>query len=295
MSGGKYGCNIGAVASGPFGRFYPDHFIYTATLTPACVIGNFTYMDQPALGINLMLSAMSANETTTTRYTAGYATLGTLAISGDNAGTLVSVSRLSPALSAFAWTSGVYTATGNRAFIRNATPDGPYDSFALKASVSDPDGAVITGAAMSNLSKLRFGRLKLGNVYGSELLSLAMPVQAQFWDGSSFVLNTADSCTALVAANIKLSNLSASVTSVTPVSGVTGRWYVNLAAPMVKATTEVCVDLGADALHSWCAAATSLTKAYLQTGAAYNEDPVGTATFGIYKKNNNFIYQRERY
>jgi uncharacterized repeat protein (TIGR01451 family) len=302
LSGGKYGCDIGSTAAGPFGRFYPDHFIYTASLTPACAAGNFSYMDQASLGINLSLTAKSSNETTTTRYTAAYATLGTFAIAGDNAGTAVAASRLNPALPAFAWSSGLYTTNATRAFSRNATPDGPYDSFALKASVTDPDGALLTGAAVSNTTRIRFGRLKLGNVYGSELLNLSVPVQVQYWSGTAFALNSLDACTTLATANLKLTGAPAGVTATASGIFAAGAGSINVSkpSPATAATIELCIDAGPDPVGGTvCAASASASAAFLQglwfPGTAYNNDPGARATFGIYKGNNNLIYQRENY
>jgi MSHA biogenesis protein MshQ len=194
LASGKYGCNVGSAAAGPFGRFHPHHFSYAATLTPACVGGGFTYMNQPALGITLALTAKSANETTTARYTAGYPTLGTFSIDGDNGGTAVAPARV--ALPAFIWSNGVYTTVGAHTFTRNATPDGPYNSFALKATVTDPDGAAIAGAVLSNTTAIRSGRLRLVNTYGSELLDIRVPLRAESYTGTGWSLHAADSCTA---------------------------------------------------------------------------------------------------
>lgn len=200
VSGGKYGCNIGSAAAGPFGRFYPDHFTYTATLTPACSSG-LTYMDQPGLGINLNLQAVSLGGLVTNRYTAGYSYLGTFDISGDNGGTPVTL-RLSSALPAFAWNNGSYAVATTATFTRDSTPDGPFDSFALKANIfSEPDSVTIAGSNLSNSIALRYGRIKVSNEYGSSLLPLNMPVAVQYFDGSGWTSNTLDSCTPLSSAN----------------------------------------------------------------------------------------------
>ena len=296
LVGGKYGCNVGSVAAGPFGRFYPHHFTYAAVLAPACVVGGFTYMDQASLGINLTLSAMSLSETTTTRYTAGYSTLGTFSIAGDNSGTAVPASRLSPVLPAFTWSNGVYTVTGTRAFSRNATPDGPYDSFALKAAVTDPDGALLAGTDLSNNTRIRFGRMNLSNVYGSELLNLTIPMGVQYWNGTQgWAQNSLDSCTSIVQNNIKLSNASVTIGSVT--SAGTGKWNIVLNKPSVAVSTDLCVDLdtGVPGNDATCQAAAVAAKPYLQTGAAYDKDPTARATFGVYKGDNEFIYLRETF
>ena len=41
---------------------------------------------------------------------------------------------------------------------------------------------------------LRYGRLLLENAYGPETQSLTLPGRVEFWSGSRFVSNSADSC-----------------------------------------------------------------------------------------------------
>lgn len=299
--GGKFGCNIGSIAAGPFGRFYPDHFTYVATLTPACASGAFSYMDQPALGVNLTLTAQSANGTTTARYTAGYAPLGTFSITGDNGGTAVDAARLSPALPAFAWNNGVYTATGNRAFTRNATPDGPYDSFALKATVSDPDGAGITGLALSNTSGIRFGRLNLSNAYGSELLNLPILLEAQYWNGSAYVRNASDSCTTIPPGSLIYSGFQSNLAACETHTVLSGALNAGRANPSLSLTApgngnsgsvNLAVNVGSIASGSTCASASS-TPATAANVPWFGTNPSAKATFGIRKT--PLIYLRENF
>lgn len=305
MSGGQYGCLIGSAAAGAFGRFYPHHFTYAATLTPACAAGGFTYMDQPALGINLTLSAKSVNETTTARYTAGYGTLGTFSISGDNAGTAVAVARLSPALPAFAWSNGIYTAlNAGAAFSRNAGPDGPYDSFALLASVTDPDGAALLGTNSSNTTSIRYGRARMTNTYGSELLPLNIPLTLHYYNGSGWATNTLDTCTTLAASNLAYTfavNLAACETAGT-LNGSAPDINLRLAAPGAgnNGTADIVLNLGAAAAGNTCTsvggagpAATTANRPWLQLPGGTN--PGARATFGVYGGNNTVIYQREVY
>ncbi|HZV53708.1 MAG TPA: DUF6701 domain-containing protein, partial [Rhodocyclaceae bacterium] len=288
-SGGKVGCNVGSAAAGPFGRFYPDHFSYATTLTPGCN-SSFTYMDQPKLGIALALSANSFNGAVTTRYTAGYAQLGTFSITGDNGGTGVAVGRLNPALPAFAWTNGSYAVNSTTTkFSRNATPDGSYENFALKANIlTEPDGVAISGSSLSNTTKIRFGRLRLSNVYGS-VSPLQMPVEAQYWSGNSWVKNSADTCTTLVAGNVLLSPAGWGV------SIVGGNIQL---APTGPGSVSICADLGAD--NGVACAATSAALSWLQSrwpgAATYNNDPSATATFGVFSpEGRRGVYNREMY
>ena len=101
-------------------------------------------------------------------------------------------------------------------------PDGPYDNLQIGVAVTDPDGVRAAGRNMDPTTttdcvaaanctgvawprpRIRFGRLKLTNAHGSELLNLPVPVETQYWNGAVFVTNTADSCTSLSAANVTL-------------------------------------------------------------------------------------------
>ncbi len=306
LAGGKYGCNVGSAAAGPFGRFYPHHFTYAATLTPAC--GGFTYMDQAALGLNLTLSAKSANETTTARYTAGYPTLGTFSITGDNGGTAVAAARLSPALPAFVWSNGVYTTTGNRAFTRNAAPDGPYDSFALKANILvEPDGAAITGPVLSNTTAIRFGRVRLVNTYGSELLAVRVPLRAESYTGTGWSLHTADSCTALPTnAFVTSGALAPVIQSASPITLNGGLGTLVFNATAAAGSFDLAVNLNAAGVDTSCNAAhagTPANRPWLQGfwspaascggTAAWAQDPNARIRLGSPRA--PYIYLRERY
>jgi hypothetical protein len=297
LSGGKYGCVIGSAPAGPFGRFYPHHFTYTATLTSGCGSGGFTYMGQPALGINLTLQAKSANGTTTTRYTNGYTPLGTFSITGDNGGTPVSLSgRL--ALPAFVWNNGAYNVSGTYTFNRQASPDGPFDNFALKATVSDPDGATLSGSNLSNTTKLRFGRLVLANAHGSELLSLVMLFQTQYWTGSAWATNTLDSCTNLTGQFVFVKNPAGMPT---PTGGTvtSGKGSLTFSAPSTKGTVDVCANIGSDGDNPMTACSTGSSHPWLQgswdADGQYNDNPSARATFGIFEQKSPIIYRRERY
>lgn len=335
VASGKYGCSIGGAALGPLGRFKVDHFDLTAQFTAAtCGAGTaseFTYMDHDALGLNLRLLAMSTNGTTLSRYTAGYASLGTLAIAGDNGGAAVALSRLSqPALAAVAWTSGGYSSAASlpethRFDGRNALPapitDGPYDSFRIKVEVNDPDGAKITalnGAAYSQTNatdpvyspttKIRFGRLRLLNAYGSELLPLRVQVRAEYFNGTTWTLNTADSCTSLLASAFALSGGIFANTSASAVALSSGIGTLTLAkpSPVAVGSVDVAANLGAGGSDQSCLGSHGGTGANMpwlrgfwapvancNSAAAWEQDPNARVRFGSPKA--PYIYLRERY
>jgi len=306
LTGGKYGCEVGSAPAGPFGRFYPHHFTYAATLAAACAGGGFTYMDQPNLGISLALQAMSAAETVTARYTAGYVPLGTFDITGDNGGNAVNLARLTPALPAFVWNNGSYTVnTATSSFARDVAPDGPYDNFALKANIlTEPDGVNIVGSNLSNTTRIRYGRIRMLNAYGSELLPLNLPLTVQHFNGSGWSTNTLDTCTTLAASNLAYTfggNLAACETAGT-LSGSAPTFNLRLAAAGAgnNGTADMTLNLGVAAAGNTCTsvggpgpAATTANRPWLQLPGGIN--PAARATFGVYQGNDTIIYQRESY
>lgn len=218
------------------GRFVPDHFdisVNAPTFAPAC--GTFSYLGQP-FGFGTGLGA-SPVWTVTARNTAGATTLnytgslfkiaaGTLsgqawsAASGTLAavGTLpaVGVSDLGNGVGSLVFSVGDPAGGGGLAFTRTVLA-APFDaSLTLVASVADSEGVIHAGnpwqhsgigfddanAATTNDAQMRFGRLRLSNAVGSELLVLAVPLTAQYWNGQGFVANTADNCTALTAPSL---------------------------------------------------------------------------------------------
>lgn len=94
-----------------------------------------------------------------------------------------------------------------------------YSNFALKTTITDGDNIKITkcnnvditpssDSCTSPTTNYHYGILKLDNAYGSELLPLYVPVTAMYWDGTSWVKNTADSCTTLTTTGDATGNLS---------------------------------------------------------------------------------------
>jgi len=325
LNNSRYGCVIGSSPMGPIGRFRPDHYDVTSTLTPACT--NFTYMSQPALGVSLSLQAMGADGVQLPSYdsTSGYTPLAAFTVTGDDGGTAVSLDgRLTPSLPAFNWTGGLYTVSApTTSFNRNAAPDGSYEHFALKTTVTDSDGVAIRNAdsssasggstvssKKSNTTAIRFGRLKLSNAYGSELLDLPITMETQYWqNGVGFVTNTDDSCAAFTTDSVVLKSpvpagsiAGSTVSGSTPVQFVGGQASVVLKKPTSyssKGSVPLCIDLDGNATPNdpTCQASVHADLPWLQGnwgGSAYDYDPSVLGTFGIYK-NGPVIYLREVY
>jgi MSHA biogenesis protein MshQ len=162
--------------------------------------------------------------------------------------------------------------------------------------------AAFNPIAFDSGNEFRYGRLKLSNADGSELLKLPIPIQTQYWNGTSFVTNTADNCTTLLTTNIKLTAPPAGVSATVggALSSGVGSLILSPPSPAANAVVNLCVDLGADPAGGIvCVAPASANLPYLQglwaPGTSYNNDPVARATFGVYKGPSEFIYLRENY
>jgi len=310
----------------PVGRFYPHHFeLGGVTITEACGAGGFTYMDQDELQLQYTLVAQNLGNSTTSNYfTAGYTTGTVTAVAeNNNVGNDLS-SRLSNTGSAN-WVGGQYIINvTNAQFDRAATPDGPFDNLQLGVFVTDLDGAEIQNRDMKpddttvctamtctarslGATMVRYGRMAMTNAHGSELLPLSVNTFMQYYDGTFFVSNNLDTCTALAITDVDLSNNEqanerdgtitingATVTATVQNSPANnGALNIDLTAPGTGNTGYVDIqpDLstvtGADL--SW------LLFDWDGDAGTANQAPVGRATFGIFGGNPQQIYMQEIY
>lgn len=222
------------------GRFYPDYFeLLLDAVSPSCTVGasSYTYMDEPALGIDYRLLARNAAGQTTLNYdtTLGYAA-GQVRYHAEDSDDGVDLSARVSA-GAGAWELGSYvrpsatagyTASDAR-FSRAATEDGPYRQLQIGLSVfAEPDGRNLSildmdpatagdcGAAgtcsatmVGTPAEVRFGRLRVLEAYGPETLNLPVPILTEYFDGTGFVRNTDDgngitACTRLPLSSVDL-------------------------------------------------------------------------------------------
>jgi MSHA biogenesis protein MshQ len=164
--------------------------------------------------------------------------------------------------------------------------------------------------------KMRHGRLKLSSVYGSERLKLAIPIKLEYWNGTAWAVNTLDTCSAVAASNFSLSfpngttakpnNLAACETALS-LTGLSPAQSISLSAPGTgnNGWTDVTLNLVApsgnqcSSVGAVGAVSVGLSWPWLQyhwTGAGTAlQNPTARATFGIFKKANEFIYLRELY
>lgn len=351
---GLIGCVVANQAnSALIGRFYPNSFFLTSSSTfplptgyvestivrNACTAGAFTYEDQGFPVINSFIHALSNGSVIPAavlpRYTAG---VFNLAAENNNDGVNLAA-RLALNLSpAPGWNNGSYAVNAPAVtFSRLLAPDGPFDALDIGVSMTDVTDSITLGNARNMLPtnatacttstcthqkltgspiKMRFGRLRLQNAYGSERLALQVPWQVQYSNGTAgFVRNIADSCTALLAGNVSFHNQKAPVTAanvtVTAVTNPTaGEGIITLSAPNPGAGTwadigsvDLILNLGGTTTKI-CPPNTTVTPggtaapfAFLATNscgaASYVSNPTARAFFGVYKS--PLIYRRENY
>lgn len=181
----------------------------------------------------------------------------------------------------------------------NGTPaqDGPYDNFTLRLGISDADGALISklnGAAITPASSvsfggamLRHGRLRIDNAYGSELLALPVGLTAQYWNGTSFATNTADTnCTSVVPANFSVTKGNGAAVTTSVAIKPSGATSLNLSSG-VSSSLRLSKPVPAPAGKG---------SVVLKTLAPLDGylPGTGTETFGVYKSG-PVIYLREMF
>ena len=223
------------------------------------------------------------------------------------------------------------------AFTRSTTtPSLPFNAdIALAINVIDGDNASFAGnpaafgtatvgggMAFAAGNAMRFGRMRMGNAFGSVLLDLPIPLSVEYYSAGAFTTNAADSCTVLTASNIRMSAVAGTPdlsttckTKLNPTANINFSAGKAVAPPgMVSplkltkpgtgnnGTVDLSVDLSAPASGTTCipasSAVTSAGKSWLQGNwgtTTYTADPTGRATFGIFKSADEFIYLREVY
>ncbi len=307
LTSGSY-LGSGLTATGNTGitgalRFIPDHF--NTTVTQGCNAGAFTYSAQP-FTVTVTAKNGLATPTTTVNYdgsvntSPNFSKLTTLSEANSVAGSLTPTT-----VAATAFAAGVANATPTFTFTTNPTAPAT-----IKLRAVDTD-AVSSAAGTEGTANIRSGRLQFSNAYGSELQNLALPLTAQYWNGTGWITNAADSCTTISAANFAFvfpvatsNNLTAcetalAITGSAPTftatlskPGNNNNGWVDLTLNLAGASGNQCSSVGGIG-----ATATSAAKFWLQYNwrGIGNTNPTARATFGVYKGNKKQIYFRELY
>jgi hypothetical protein len=300
----------------------------------------FTYMGEP-LDLLFTLTAQNAANVTTLNYDGTWAQLPiqqtTLSGAGsfnidaiDANGTPTPLgSRLALQMPTGNWSKGVTqgpvdAVTGlpgplqvpaiiNRA----AAPDGPYGNVKLGIAPQDADGVTLATTALNldtnqdgtpehalvGYTQIRYGRMRLVNAYGSELLPLPVGLRNEYFVQNGYVTNADDSCT---QAGVPVSGAAAGQSAL--VFGAASSSN-HLQAGQTTATMNGQAGTGTfvhgdgklwlsapGAAHDGYVDILMATPAYLQYNwGAGLAGPQARARFGIYKSAGPVIYMRELY
>jgi MSHA biogenesis protein MshQ len=304
--------------------------ILNRAATAGCAGGNFTYMGE-GLRLSMQLMAKNASGGITRNYEGAFApfngtgftgyaglpgnTLAARYLGADLSGRLA----LDGVALSVPWAAGVARLDVDMNLQSATAADGPFDGTRLGLTFSDSDGVALQSLDMDvdgngsmdhldiGATDFRAGRLSVGNAHGSELRDLNVPVTMQFFAGPGlgFLTHTLDNCTPIASTLLadadtgdsllvtetcivdqfgaSGANACAAGTAGSQYRGtaLVGEYVLSLKSPGAgkAGSLRVFADAPAWAEFDW-----------ISSGAA---DPVGIATFGIYNRNTDVIYQRE--
>jgi MSHA biogenesis protein MshQ len=168
----------------------------------------------------------------------------------------------------------------NPVFTFAATPTSPTDVY-VRAVDTDLVSSRVSSSVEGGV-KVASGRIKIPNVYGSELLQLPVALTVQYYSGTYWLTSLTDNFTSfdsnLLAAsgNVIVDNVgslppcNAEIVNPGAATVVAGQSTFNLATPGVRCSANISLN-----------------------APSYLPSSVGRITFGIYKS--PLIYRRENY
>ncbi len=205
-------------ASHYVGRFTPEYFeLSDQTLTPAC--GSFSYLLQP-FDLSTQFNALSSRDNLTENYTGSFARVS----DADTALTFTAIDADVPTpltddtshTSSAVWSDGEGVFSSQVTLARPAALIAPYTQTDFGVLLSDDDGVSLRAAdydldsdddstddsVFVARSEFRFGRLVLSDAHGPETSDLPVTFATQYYDGSQWLTNTDDSCSAIAQSAI---------------------------------------------------------------------------------------------
>lgn len=337
--GDYLGLTVPGGTSAPIGRFYPDTFNVTVDpgeLQAECTAGTpFTYTGQDfnwLIAPSLLIEPLSVQGSATLNYTetgfqrlsaggvarvfpvADSTTVNTdgnpMTVTTTKAGGSLSV--INPGLLQFEFSS-----VSDDAFRYDKVPEArvaPFNpdlAFTI-TDVVDADGVPANAAPYdftpaANFD-IRYGRLAMDNAYGPETSGLVIPMRAEYFDGTRFVVNDAESCWTYnlpddVVLDFSESALSDGDTEVVevadsdltlnggvPVYNSTDDYRIRLAAPGVgKSESPDQRGINVEfVVEDW------LRDFWDPNAPTTLLNPSALATFGVYRGHDRVIYWREQ-
>lgn len=296
------------------GRFYPDYFqLSLASSTNSC--SSFSYMAQPGVVLSYQMQAHKTGGGQVLNYTGSFAkaTMSLVAENDNDGGDYGA--RLINSVATGSWTNGQYDFDFSGNFARATVVDGPFQTLQVGTVLADNDGATshLIGVDMKATTDtdctvaddcdaqligeldVRFGQLKLSNVFGPEVSDLDMNVQTEYFDGADFVLNTDDSCTVLFDTDPPLTADSTSYTDnlvdgdTTPALDsniISGLGVIQFSSAGLGNEGSVIYSYDTNTYLPWL-------NTENDNDGDYADNPFGKVTFGQFRGTDRVIYWRE--
>jgi MSHA biogenesis protein MshQ len=291
------------------GRFSPRNFNTIVTAHGCGAPPNaYTYSGQPITIVKVQAMDGATPSAVTPNYTGAFARSVLLS---DSAALPIPSGSFSVLASTIATASfGANGATAAPVYTFNTKQTAP-TTVVIRAD----DGEISSSGFTEGSSQILGGRLHMLNAFGSELLPLKIPIEAQYWTGQVFARNAIDNCTTLAvptaitlagagtpngAANLNFypvvvagkNQLAANQTAVT------------LASSQLAGGVDQLLFTAPGALHSGWVDVVLAVPNYLladwgncsgQVGAAglFDDLPCARASFGLFRS--PLIYRRENY
>ncbi|GAB4512096.1 MAG: hypothetical protein Tsb0026_15780 [Sulfuricaulis sp.] len=280
--------------NGVVGRFTPAYFDVAVTAACGPVGTKFTYSGQPLSMVTVTAKAANLG-TTTQNYD------GTLGFAKDvvlsNAGDASNFTNNSIAAAGFG--SGIR----NQAGVTYTFPAKETVPVTLTLRAVDNDTVSVSSAGHTEEpAEIRSGRIHILNAYGSELVSLSVPMRVEYYSSDGWMTNTNDTCTSVLATTLSLSNNTAP-TPVSPPTAKTVGTKTTLAtvanSPFASGDAGLSFSAPGAGGEGYVDVTPDLSaKTWLRYDWDDNsseDDPTGRATFGLYRGSPKHIYQRQRY
>jgi hypothetical protein len=305
---------VTGTAAGPVGRFYPDHFDIAHSVTPSCG-ATFTYAGLAGSGktgqpfaVAGTVTAKNTANSTTQNYAGAFAKLITSGItSAPWVGGGSVTDSLTWSVNSLAFTNGVGDFAENDASYA-FTGEGVPQSMYLHISADDGEatGAEPDSSASLQATSYRFGRMRLMNAYGPELIDISVPFQAEIFSSNDFYeINTDDGCTTLtlpVHLELSVDNGANWVTGDNSVSvggGTTSATLV-LAAPLSLGKAGLSFSAPGAGNTGYVDLRTQLAASFPWLlfdwdGDGTQDEASGRVNFGLYSGSPRHIYLRELY
>ncbi|OUR64718.1 hypothetical protein A9Q79_05300 [Methylophaga sp. 42_25_T18] len=318
------------------GRFFPDHFQVSSQSNGAFgdnACGTFTYSGQNftyTSSPSLTITAYNASGTpaVTQNYTGDFVklvasyfvvtspTTDTNQLGADNTN-LVTLN----------WTAAVASLTDNAngsltlafgndsySYLHQANSQiAPFNNAVdLEFTVITDDDGVQTQSLPVSLQPsgepIRFGRLAINNAHDSELVPMPVTIQAEYFNGANWQINSADQCTALNLSNdIRLRNTEtvsnawqAGNSTMTIASGsTTGTLSSN--NPLVAGSASLTLSAPGKDNSGYVEIRSNIAANYdwllgdFDNDGGYDDEASGRASFGLFKGSVNIVFRREIY